>query len=1035
MWLARTSRGAKELTEGGCILKHLFQFLLAGVLLCIPGAYAFAPGDLNCDGAVNAFDIDPFVLALTDPEGYVTAFPACDLMLADINGDGLVNAFDIDPFVLLLAGGGEVLATQLAGNSLTQYPYFEYVKAFNQNAPIKLALDPTRFPDIVGRTADVYIVEHKSSGAWEVDPALIDMTTDGPLTVTFGGTTIQENTFQITGPDELNAAVFDPGTNDFTGLGAPYDMVVDFDRDGQLDGGDYIDGLGHEAGLYVVHDTSAGGPLAVTDAPPYSVGAIFGIPASDTNEVLYYPTGIASMTPRPLIVVGHGGGHDYRWYSHIGHHMASYGYIVMSHQNGPGIPDDTLGHTDAFLYKQASIAGGALNGKIDASRIIWIGHSLGGKGVVAAYHSLVSGEYMPTYYTTESIVLVDAMLPNAGGATDEANPDRANFHLWTASGDTDISGYPTYDQLQTFLLHDRATGYRMSTIVQGAGHAWFHNGPADPSFFEGPCPLNQMITHQIQLGLLLPLVKYFADSNIPATDFLSRPYERFHPIGVDTTDPCVVVTNEYRNGSEAGNFFIDDYQTGGLGVSSSGGAVSYTVQGVQEGILKDVDHTFDWSASDPFNGATHAWNPEDDSRGVTFDWDGVNEYYEWEIVPAARNFANYLYLSFRGAQTTRHPYTTALMGNVTFSVTLRDAADVTSSVNIGAYGDGLVEPYQRAGGHHDEFKVIRIRTTDFLTNGTGLDLTNIVAVRCNFGPAWGSSRGRIVLDELMLTNDIAAQFTPLTMALVDSAPESIPPYTPTQLSVEIWAGDDVLLPGSPALHYRFDGGAWLTEALEPIGGDVWSGTLPPPECGDAPEYYLTAQGDVTGVVTVPPAGAASYVGSYICILEDNFQTDLGWTVQSDLSLTSGAWERAIPGGWADGSPPQDFDGSGRCYVTDNRQHYDVDGGPTWLTSPPMDLTDVYSPVLRFAEWFTCDDRVPPTQDFLDVWVSSDDGVTWVQVAHYASHTEWELRQINLEEHIPLTATVRVRFSTQDSPNNSFTEAGIDAVTVCGVQCE
>jgi hypothetical protein len=61
-------------------------------------------GDLNCDGAVDAFDIDPFVLALTDPAGYAAAWPDCHRMLADINGDGVVNAFDIDPFVELLTG-------------------------------------------------------------------------------------------------------------------------------------------------------------------------------------------------------------------------------------------------------------------------------------------------------------------------------------------------------------------------------------------------------------------------------------------------------------------------------------------------------------------------------------------------------------------------------------------------------------------------------------------------------------------------------------------------------------------------------------------------------------------------------------------------------------------------------------------------------------------------------------------------------------------------------------------------------------------
>jgi outer membrane protein assembly factor BamB len=59
-------------------------------------------GDLNCDGQIDAFDIDPFVLALTDPAGYALKYPQCAIETADVNGDGNVDAFDIDPFVALL---------------------------------------------------------------------------------------------------------------------------------------------------------------------------------------------------------------------------------------------------------------------------------------------------------------------------------------------------------------------------------------------------------------------------------------------------------------------------------------------------------------------------------------------------------------------------------------------------------------------------------------------------------------------------------------------------------------------------------------------------------------------------------------------------------------------------------------------------------------------------------------------------------------------------------------------------------------------
>ncbi|QOJ15511.1 MAG: hypothetical protein HRU75_13045 [Planctomycetia bacterium] len=68
------------------------------------GAHESAPlrGDMNCDGLVNNFDIEPFVLALTHPEAYAALYPGCDLMAGDINNDAWFSNFDIDPFVQCL---------------------------------------------------------------------------------------------------------------------------------------------------------------------------------------------------------------------------------------------------------------------------------------------------------------------------------------------------------------------------------------------------------------------------------------------------------------------------------------------------------------------------------------------------------------------------------------------------------------------------------------------------------------------------------------------------------------------------------------------------------------------------------------------------------------------------------------------------------------------------------------------------------------------------------------------------------------------
>lgn len=62
-------------------------------------------GDLNCDGAANVLDINPFVLAILDPVAYAATYPGCNRLNADINGDGAANVLDINPFVALLLGG------------------------------------------------------------------------------------------------------------------------------------------------------------------------------------------------------------------------------------------------------------------------------------------------------------------------------------------------------------------------------------------------------------------------------------------------------------------------------------------------------------------------------------------------------------------------------------------------------------------------------------------------------------------------------------------------------------------------------------------------------------------------------------------------------------------------------------------------------------------------------------------------------------------------------------------------------------------
>lgn len=644
-----------------------------------------------------------------------------------------------------LGGLDGTIALKLAGNSLAAYPYFEFVRAFNEGSSMEIAIDPLVYPDVVGQTADVYIVAHKSPQEWASDPSLIDVRGQ-PQTVTFVKGDITSNTFTV----DIGTLSGDAGID----LGVPYDVVLDFNADAVLDAGDYIDGFGDVAGAYVVAPTQLRGPLPISSAV-YSGGSFLG-------QVAYWPSDIAKRGQLPLVVVSHGNGHNYLWYDHIGNHLASYGYIVMSHTNntGPGIETastTTLTNTDYLLGNQATIADGALNGHIDSHRIIWIGHSRGGEGVVRAYDRIFTGTYHPENFSLQDIILVSSIAPTDFLGPTQSNPHGVTYHLWVGTADADVSGCASCSLCQSYHLLDRATGTRQSTSFYGVGHGAFHNGPTG-TVADGPCQLTRPETHQLMLGYLLPLVKHYAEGNVAAKDYLWRLYERFHPNGVPSSE-CVVVNLEYNGGSQSGNFVVDNFQTpDSPDFSSSGGSVTYDVDNLFKGLLHDTDGSFSWVPTDPMNGMTEGGS-FDTTRGIIFEWDNADRTLSFEVVANARDVTPYQYLSFRAAQGTRHPLTVAQLGGRTFTVTLRDGAEATSSINVGAYGDGIPAPYQRVGcgptgaGWGNEFETIRIALPDFLSTGSGLDLTNIISIDFQFGPSYGSSQGRLGMDDVEFTVD------------------------------------------------------------------------------------------------------------------------------------------------------------------------------------------------------------------------------------------------------------------------------------------
>jgi len=102
--------------------------------------------------------------------------------------------------------------------------------------------------------------------------------------------------------------------------------------------------------------------------------------------------------------------------------------------------------------------------------------------------------------------------------------------------------------------------------------------------------------------------------------------------------------------------------------------------------------------------------------------------------------------------------------------------------------------------------------------------------------------------------------------------------------------------------------------------------------------------------------------------------------------------------------------------------FDVDGGPTYLVSPIVDLGGSES-VVRYARWAFTADGVP---DALTIEVSDDGGGSWVLVETVSdTGGSWETAEFLVGDYVTLSSQLRVRFGVCDCPNDSVTEAGID----------
>ncbi len=640
------------------------------------------------------------------------------------------------------------IPAELAGKPLAAGPLFQWVTSTREGDSVFVGIDSQAYPFLVGQEVDIYVTASRTAAEWGSDPNLIDVTSSGVLTVTIAPGGLAGNVFQVD-PGSLSG---DAGA----GFGVAYDVVIDVNRNGVLDGGDLIDGLGATAGLYVCHDPTLPGPYPVSSVT-YSGGSFLG-------QILYWPSNIAELQDLPLVVVSHGNGHNYLWYGHIGNHLASYGYVVMSHQNNtvPGVvtaSTTTLTNTDYLLGNLDVIAGGVLQGKLDTSRITWIGHSRGGEGIVIAYDRIVKGQWVPEHYSLSDLRLLSSMAPTDFQGPAQTNPYDVDYHLWVAEADADVNGC-TSPIAKPPHIFGRATDQRSMITMYGAGHGDLHAGTGG-SVAAGPCLIGRPLTHLVMRGHILPLLEHHIRDNPAAKDWLRRPYEDLTPpsapLGVH---PCLVVNLQYRDTADSDKFVLDDFQGAATtGSASSGATVQSNLLDHFVGRLQDPNNSFQFVQGEIMNGMTYA-RVNDFEAGAVFRFEDQDSFLRYGLRPNQQDLTPYSVFSLRIAQQTRHPLTVAQPGPVSFSVRITDRFENSATLSVEDLEQTIPGPYLRGAGGcgpgqgwSNQFRTVRLQLAQFLAIEPQLDLSLTSTVELLFGPSHGSASGFLGIDDLEFLRD------------------------------------------------------------------------------------------------------------------------------------------------------------------------------------------------------------------------------------------------------------------------------------------
>lgn len=274
-------------------------------------------------------------------------------------------------------------------------------------------------------------------------------------------------------------------------------------------------------------------------------------------------------------------------------------------------------------------------------------------------------------------------------------------------------------------------------------------------------------------------------------------------------------------------------------------------------------------------------------------------------------------------------------------------------------------------------------------------------------------------------------------------PELIDPAG-LDVEIEIVAGEGFeLLPDTARLVLTRPDLGTSTIPMTPGGGGIYVASFPAMECGETVSYRFRIQSADGQVSTSPAGGSISALVAVDSVSDtDTLETDSGWIVgAAGDTATTGIWERVDPVGTS-AQPEDDHTPDGTlCFITG--QHpagqgtgaNDIDDGATTLTSPALDATGLEEPFIRYWRWYSNNAGASPNEDSMLVEISGNGGQTWVSLETVTENAgAWVEKEFRIADFVEPSDAIRLRFIASDLGSGSLVEAGVDDVSIVGLDC-